>query len=201
MCLRSQLDTASYHLPIIYDIWQVHKHPCVPVLYVGHFRVHPRMQRKQGWRWLRAPLEGISDNGFGKEIMDTFPLLQRVSRNSDCNYGVFRALTALKGFCFTSHWDLFEIVPIFPIRLGLFVEGSSWKACFVESLICRAAYWCTFLDTTWVRVKKPPALVWIILRLIQVKNPYHVLHLADVAVLYLRMFVSWLNHLDSIWTS
>lgn len=86
MCLRSQLDTVSSHLPIIYDIWQVHKHPCVPVLYVSHFRVHPRMQRKQGCRWLRAPLEGISDNGFGKEIMDTLPLLQWVNKNSDCIY-------------------------------------------------------------------------------------------------------------------
>lgn len=90
------------------------------------------------------------------------------------NYGVFRALTVLKGFCFTSPWDLFEIVPIFLIRLGLFVDGSSRKVCFVESLICGAAYWCSSLDTTWVRVKKLPAFVWIIIRLIQVKNPSRV---------------------------
>lgn len=33
MCLRSQLDTVSCHLPIICDKWQVHKHPLVSVLY------------------------------------------------------------------------------------------------------------------------------------------------------------------------
>lgn len=33
VCLRSQLDTVNCHLPVICDIWQVHKLPLVSALY------------------------------------------------------------------------------------------------------------------------------------------------------------------------
>lgn len=142
MCLYSELNAVRCHLPIICHSREVQRLPRpLSALYIHHFRVHVRIQRKYSWDLCKPSskeclLMVLEMRSWTHRLSGMQGVMKQVDfypRECGNMYTEFLMLSSRTGRCFKSCFCLvssgtcLDSLPFFLVHIGLFAAVSSWN--------------------------------------------------------------------------